>query len=224
MVDDCRLEAAGPGGSEAPPQAERCGQVGPADVLQLIGDHYAALYRYAFRLAGSQADAEDLTQQTFLVAHQKLHQLRAPDKADRWLFAVLRSCYLKSERKRRPVAAASVALDVECIPEEMPTDAPIDRQQLQAALDELPCDFRVVLAMFYFEQRSYREIAEELNVPIGTVMSRLSRAKERLRRGLLSGETGPGPLGERNTRTRRGGATAVEAGVSGRHGGAGGEK
>ena len=224
MVDDCGPEAVGPGGSEAPLEAQQCGPTRAVDILQLIGDHYGALYRYAYRLAGSQADAEDLTQQTFLVAQQKLHQLRASDKADRWLFAVLRSCFLKSARKRHPVAAADLALDIECIPEEAPAGGRIDRQQLQAALDELPCDFKAVLAMFYFEQRSYREIAQQLDVPIGTVMSRLSRAKERLRHGLLSGEAGQAQLADREAARRLAGESAIEASASGRHDMAGGER
>src|SRR5688572_30072838 len=63
---------------------------------QLIHEHAAPLYRYAFRLAGQASDAEDLVQQTFLVAQRKLHQLREADRASAWLYAVLRSCFLKS--------------------------------------------------------------------------------------------------------------------------------
>ena len=61
---------------------------------------------------------------------------------------------------------------------------PIDREELAAALDELPEESRLVLLMFYFEELSYQQIAEQLEIPMGTVMSRLSRAKEHLRRRL----------------------------------------
>lgn len=65
-------------------------------------------------------------------------------------------------------------------------DDDIDRERLQLALDELPDEYRLVVAMFYFEELSYKEIASELELPIGTVMSRLSRAKGRLRHRLLA--------------------------------------
>ncbi len=64
----------------------------------------------------------------------------------------------------------------------------MDTAELQAAIDELPAEFRVVVAMFYFEECSYREIAEKLDLPIGTVMSRLARAKGHLRSKLFETE------------------------------------
>jgi RNA polymerase sigma-70 factor (ECF subfamily) len=187
MVEDFGPGGDVSGGSGLSDETGRCCRPNALDIAQLISDHHGALYRYAYRLTGSQADAEDLTQQAYLVAQQKLHQLRHPEKVDRWLFAVLRSCYLKGKRKRRPIAASSLELNVEHIPEETPTGDQIDRQRLQAALDELPREFKVVLGMFYFEQCSYKEIARQLRIPIGTVMSRLARAKARLRRKLLGG-------------------------------------
>ena len=65
---------------------------------------------------------------------------------------------------------------------------PVDSAELQAAIDELPAEFRLVVAMFYFEDCSYRDIAEKLDVPIGTVMSRLARAKGHLREKLFETE------------------------------------
>jgi RNA polymerase sigma-70 factor (ECF subfamily) len=61
----------------------------------------------------------------------------------------------------------------------------VDKEALQAAINGLPDEFKLVVVMFYFEQRSYKEIAEQLRIPIGTVMSRLTRAKSRLRACLL---------------------------------------
>jgi RNA polymerase sigma-70 factor (ECF subfamily) len=166
------------------PEAERL----ELDIQSLVRHHHGDVYRYAFRLAGNQADAEDLTQQTFLVAQQRLHQVRHPERALGWLFAVLRSCYLKNERKRRPVDAAGLELDIESIPEDV-TENDIDSQLLQAAIDDLPEDSRLVVVMFYFEGCSYKEIAAQLDIPVGTVMSRLARAKGRLRKQLLPAET-----------------------------------
>jgi RNA polymerase sigma-70 factor (ECF subfamily) len=155
----------------------------PLDVSRLVTDHHQALYRYAYRLAGSTADAEDLTQQVFLIAQQKASQVRDAECVRGWLFTVLRNCYLKSRRHRQPIPAASAELDVNDIAD---TAAPpeIDSEQLQAAIGGLDDEFKIVVLMFYFEHRSYREIAEALEIPCGTVMSRLARAKAHLRRRL----------------------------------------
>ena len=155
----------------------------PRDVGQLVADHHQALYRYAFRLAGSQADAEDLTQQAFLIAQQKLCQVRDDQCVRGWLFTVLRNCYLKNRRRPQPLSAASIDLDVDAIPDRS-VESRIDGPRLQAAIDALDDDFKITLLLFYFEYRSYREIAEILEIPLGTVMSRLARAKARLRREL----------------------------------------
>lgn len=162
------------------------------DIRALIRDYHHDVYRYAFRLSGSRADAEDLTQQTFMIAHQRLPQLRQPGRVVSWLFAIVRTCYLKAERKTTPLTATSIDLDVDRIPEPADED-PVDQELLQAALDELPDEFKLVLVMFYFEECSYKEIADQLQIPIGTVMSRLTRAKGRLRRRLSEAGVGPGP-------------------------------
>jgi RNA polymerase sigma-70 factor (ECF subfamily) len=154
------------------------------DFPALIVAHHAALYRYAYRLCGCAAEADDLTQQAFLVAQQKLHQLREADRAGAWLFAVLRSCFLKSLRRQRPANAATLNVEVEQFAGPTPAASDIDRERLAAALADLPDEFRLVVLMFYFEELSYQEIAEQLEIPIGTVMSRLSRAKGHLRRRL----------------------------------------
>jgi len=151
----------------------------------LVAEHHAELYRYAYRLSGKQVDAEDLTQHVFLMAQSRGEQLRDGQSVRQWLFAILRNAYLKSVRRRPPTPASSLELEIEDVPEIL--DEPdIDRDRLQAALEELPDEFRIVLLMFYFEECSYREIAERLGLPDGTVMSRLSRAKSHLRRKLLA--------------------------------------
>lgn len=156
------------------------------EIARLIGEHHRALYRYAFRLAGRVADAEDLTQQTFVVAQQKIHQVRDPAKVRPWLYTVLRNCFLKSRRKQRPASAGDLELDIDAVAEPLPAAEQIDRRELQAAIDALPDEFKLVVVMFYFEECSYKEIAAKLEVPMGTVMSRLARAKGRLRRQLLA--------------------------------------
>lgn len=155
------------------------------DIEHLVHEHHADVYRYARRLCGQVADAEDLVQQAFLSAQRKLDQLREPCKARAWLLAITRNCFLKSCRKRRPQASSALEFDLDQIP--LPAeDSAVDADALQEAVQELPEEFRVVVLMFYFEFLSYREIAQQLDVPIGTVMSRLARAKKYLRQRLVA--------------------------------------
>ena len=74
-------------------------------VQQLVEDHYAALYRYGYRLTGSAADAEDLTQETFCQAQLKFAQLRDPARAKAWLFSILRNAYLHRVRASKQEVA-----------------------------------------------------------------------------------------------------------------------
>ena len=178
-----------------------------ADIATLVAEHHAAIYRYAYRLAGTECDAEDLTQQTFLAAQLKLDQLRDPEHGRGWLYAILRNSYLKMRRKRSPVAAACLELDIDAIPDEAPEASAVDPERLQTAINELPDEFKVVLLLFYFEGCSYREIAEKLSLPAGTVMSRLSRAKGHLRSRLFDGELHAAPAqGELQAASRHGAA------------------
>ena len=156
-----------------------------SEMARLVAEHHKPVYRYAFRLVGSVPDAEDLTQQVFLAAQENLQQLRSPEAVRSWLFAILRNCFFKSRQKRSPVLAESAGLNIESIPEEAPLGDSVDTERLGLALDALPAKYRLVLAMFYFEECSYREIAQRLELPMGTVMSRLARAKGRLRAKLL---------------------------------------
>ncbi len=166
-------------GSEPPGQDYR------PDLREIVVRHHEAVYRYAYRLAGNQADAEDLTQQAFLVAQQRLSQVRDINKVLGWLFSVLRNCYLKSCRRNRKFLSDGVEVDIEQVPEP-PQREEIDEAELQLALAELPDEFRIVVLMFYFEDCSYKEIAARLEIPIGTVMSRLARAKGHLRQWLTN--------------------------------------
>ena len=153
-------------------------------ILALVDAHYAALYRYAYRLCGACQDAEDLTQETFCLAQDKLLQLRDQARAKSWLFTILRNAYLhrvRSGNKEKQVSLDGVAE----IADREPAPAPIvDAAQLQKALNELPEAFRTPIVLYYFEEFSYKEIAEQMSVPLGTVMSRLARAKTFLRQRL----------------------------------------
>jgi len=153
----------------------------PLSVQALVEEHYVTLYRYAYRLSGSGADAEDLVQDTFCKAQSSLSQLRDPERARPWLYSILRNFYL--HRVRKEGQQTCVPLDgvgdlAEPLPESLPD---IDPEQLQLALNELPEVYRTAIVLYYFEGFGYREIAEQMELPIGTVMSRLARAKAFLR-------------------------------------------
>jgi RNA polymerase sigma-70 factor (ECF subfamily) len=154
-------------------------------VQRLVDDNYSALYRYAYRLSGSAADADDLTQDAFCKAQLNLAQLRDPSRARPWLFSILRNAYLhglRADRQARCVSLEGIGDLAEPLPEPLPD---VDPEQLQMALNELGEVYRTPLILFYFDDFSYREIAEQMDLPIGTVMSRLARAKAWLRGRLL---------------------------------------
>ena len=157
----------------------------PQSVQRLVDEHYAALYGYAYRLSGSRADAEDLTQEAFCKAQLHFSQLRDPGRAKPWLFSILRNAYLhriRADRQQPVVPLEAVGDLAEPVPDPLPE---IDPERLQQALNELPESFRTPIILYYFEDFGYRDIAEQMDLPIGTVMSRLARAKAHLRSRLL---------------------------------------
>jgi RNA polymerase sigma-70 factor (ECF subfamily) len=145
-------------------------------IQQLVAEYHGPVYGYAYRLSGSHADADDLSQQVFLIAQQKIGQVRDADRVKSWLFTVLRNLYLKDLQRRKPESWETERLEEQ--PDSSLADDPIDRQQIQIALDAIPPNHRTILLMYFFEEMPYREIAESMKIPIGTVMSRLSRAKQ----------------------------------------------
>jgi RNA polymerase sigma-70 factor (ECF subfamily) len=151
------------------------------DITVLVGEHYEFLYRFAYRLSGSSQDAEDLAQQTFLAAQRNSGQLREAEKARAWLTAILRNLWRKSIR--RPASGKPLPLESVLEPADDPSeDFPLDAEELQGALNRLPEEYRAAIVLYYLEDMSYRDIAAALEVPIGTVMSRLSRGKAALRK------------------------------------------
>ena len=95
--------------------AEDPGDAG-RDIARLVAEHHQPVYRYAYRLTGSVHDAEDLTQQTFLIAQRKIGGLRKMDAARSWLFAILRNCFLRERQRRRPALAADLSLNMDFVP------------------------------------------------------------------------------------------------------------
>lgn len=150
---------------------------------ELVEAHYAGLYRFALSLARNPADAGDLTQQTFFVWATKGESLRDATKAKTWLFTTLYREFLRVRRRGgRVTAIEDLPPGDQDVPDvEVDVVAKMDSQLVLAALQEVDEVFREPLTLFYLQDLSYVEIAEILGVPIGTVMSRLSRGKAHLR-------------------------------------------
>ena len=153
---------------------------------QLVDAHYTPLYRFALSLARREADACDLVQQTFYIWATKGEALREMSKAKAWLFTTLYREFLRG--RRRDARATSIEDlppgEQDIAAEEVDRVAKMDAATVVVALQSVDEVFRAPLTLFYLEDLSYLEIAEALEVPIGTVMSRLSRGKAQLRAAL----------------------------------------
>jgi RNA polymerase sigma factor (sigma-70 family) len=157
---------------------------------KLVKLYYRDLYRFGLSLTGSEADACDLTQQTFYIWANKRDQLRDPSSVKSWLFTTLHREFLKICRRQKRFVHESIDEDVQNLPH-VPADCVnrIDSQTLLRLLGEIDENFRAPLVLYYMEDLSYKEIAEVLAVPLGTVQSRIARAKIQLLRRIT--ETTP---------------------------------
>jgi RNA polymerase sigma-70 factor, ECF subfamily len=157
--------------------------------------HLDALYRVALRLTGDPVRAEDLVQDTMLKAYRSWRQYRPGTNAKGWLLTILRNTFINDYRRRKlePVAMDLEAVEphavlrdvAEADPEGAFFDRIVDAKVLEA-IDALPTDFREVLVLSDMEGLSYAEIAEALQVPVGTVKSRLFRARRQLQAALYT--------------------------------------
>lgn len=159
-----------------------------SEFAELVDAHYQALYRFGMSLTRDVDRASDLVQETFCIWAAKGSQLRDRSKAKTWLFTTLHREFLN--QRRRASRFSDEPLD-EATAEAMvaPQDEAerqMDGQRAMELLGALEETYRTPLALFYLQQHSYKEIAEILDIPIGTVMSRLSRGKEMLRRRMTA--------------------------------------
>jgi RNA polymerase sigma-70 factor (ECF subfamily) len=159
-----------------------------------------SLYRTALRMSGNPSDAEDLVQETFLRAFRSLHQFKEGTNLRAWLFRIMTNAFINEYRKRSRRPSNSSLNDIEDFylydhlidsgiqpVDERPEEIVLGRMTADdviSALDELSDDFRQVVLLADVEGFSYREIAEILDIPVGTVMSRLYRARRKLQKGL----------------------------------------
>jgi len=161
----------------------------------LVSAHYEALFRFALSLTRTESDACDLTQQTFYVWATKGHQLRDQSRVKPWLFTTLHRAFLESRRRQ----ARFPHHELEEVKHELPVHSPelanqVDCSQVLPALAKVDEVYQAAVALYYLEDCPYNDIAAILEVPLGTVKSRIARGITQLREILLSQETTlPGP-------------------------------
>jgi RNA polymerase sigma-70 factor (ECF subfamily) len=186
-----------------------------------------ALYNTAYRMTRNAQDAEDLIQETYLKAYKYYDKFEEGTNLKAWLFKILKNTFINAYRKKQQVPPESDFADIEDSferlvrddvagkiksPEEEFLENVLD-EDLQRALDGLPEDFRMVLMLADLESFSYKEIADILEVPVGTVMSRLYRARRLLESAMLDYAREHGYLREgqpSKMRSRRRGASGTD--------------
>jgi len=161
-----------------------------SEFAELVDAHYQPLFRFGYSLTRCPERAADLVQETFCIWAEKNAQLKDRSKAKTWLFTTLHREFLGQRRKM--ARFSDEPLDEEIAAAETGAERQMDGQRAVEVLGEMDEMYRAPLALFYLQQHSYKEIAEILEVPIGTVMSRLSRGKEMLRKRMTA-EPSSGP-------------------------------
>jgi len=155
---------------------------GGADITSIVDSLYNPLYQLAVGLTKSESDAADLVQETFLTFGQRLDQVRDFSKIKSWLFTTLRRYFLLKIRRHKKHPEVQFLPDAHDFPTEDPQVwSSLDARSVREALLQVDEKYRVALELFYLKNFSYREIVDALGIPIGTVMSRLSRGKGQLK-------------------------------------------
>lgn len=164
----------------------------PHEFEHLVDAHYSDLYRFAVSLTRNPDEACDLTQQVFATFARKGDKIRDRSKCRSWLFTSLYRDFLRqNKRSQRLTSMDEDGLELLAgfnPPEAVSTMAHHEAREALFSLDEA---HRAILSLFYLDDCSYKEIATRLNVPMGTVMSRISRAKAALRARLQDEPTNP---------------------------------
>ena len=145
------------------------------------------LRRYARALVGDRATADDLVQDTLERAWAKLHLYRRGTDLRAWLFTVMHNVHVNRVRAMRPTDALEDEMPE--LAQRPPQGDALLVRDLDRAIARLPADQSAVLLLVTLEEMSYEEVAHALGIPIGTVMSRLSRAREKLRAMMLGPST-----------------------------------
>ncbi len=155
------------------------------DFESLVATYYRPLYQFALSLTQAEADACDLTQQTFYVWATKGHQLKHPSKVKSWLFTTLHRQFLEGRRHQTRFPHQELQeLEPDLPQVSPPRVSQLDTSQVLEALAQVEEVYRAPVALFYLEDYAYKEIAEILQVPMGTVKSRIARGILRLQKAL----------------------------------------
>ena len=155
---------------------------GELDFQSLVDLHYGPLYRFAMSLTRTESDACDLVQQTFLTWATKGHQLQDLSKAKSWLFTTLHRCFLESRRRSTRFPHLEITEAEAELPNVQPDQmSHLDAQDALQLLSQVDEQFQAAVALFYLEDYSYNEIAGILEIPLGTVKSRIARGVAQLK-------------------------------------------
>ena len=155
---------------------------------------FARLYNFAHWLTQDRAAAEDLVQETYMKALRGFSSFQQGTNFRAWMYKILRNTFLTTKTGLKASASFSLDSDEDKSAEPATTDTPesvllarVEQETIQSALEELPVRFREIILLCDLEEMSYQEIGEALGIPMGTVMSRLSRARKAMR-ALLTAE------------------------------------
>ncbi len=157
----------------------------------IVVPYIDGLYRYAMSLTRNPTDAEDLVQETYVRAIPAMGSLGVASNHRSWLFTILRNIRINQLRRQRTSPEIGVSENAENVFVETSRDplalyvSKVDRERVREAIQQLSMGQREIIVLREYEELSYQELAEILNCPVGTVMSRLARARSRLR-ALLS--------------------------------------
>ena len=178
----------GTNGPQVTPTDDSADKSVSLDFESLVARYYRSLYKFAFSLTQAEADACDLTQQTFYVWATKGHQLRDVTKVKTWLFTTLHREFLESRRRHSRFPHYELGQ----VDAELPVVSParvneLDSARVLQALSQVDDVYQAPVALFYMQECSYKEIAEILDVPMGTVKSRIARGIGQLQK-LLSAD------------------------------------
>ena len=164
--------------------AEQCVSL---EFESLVARYYRSLYQFAFSLTQAEAEACDLTQQTFYVWAVKGHQLKDASKVKSWLFTTLHREFLETRRRQTRFPHYELTqVDAELPPVSPARINQLDSAQVVQTLAQVDEIYQAPVALFYLEDCSYKDIAEILDVPMGTVKSRIARGITQLQKLLAN--------------------------------------
>ena len=179
---------------------------------EIVGEHSGRVYRLAYRLTGDVHDAEDLTQDVFVKVFRSLHTYE-PGTFEGWLHRITTNAFLDRARRRQRIRMDALSEESSARlpstgrgPEQTVLDATLD-DDVQRALDALPPEFRAAVVLSDIEGLTYEEVAEALDIKLGTVRSRIHRGRARLRELLAHREPARAGATRAATPRRRGRST-----------------